>query len=519
MLAAILIIPLFFGKTIFVNNGTRLQLKYENRGGENILELFCKLLPYSISIGYCLFVTIQLAITLLRKDVESIFQSIIKKKPQKIKNPSISSKKSGNLTETSSYKSGNRAAKQHSNASGDITPGRYSGFSPSQDIDIFDNKDNILDRSTNQKTQNVENQPLNSQKYLGTSQLGLEPRSSKQTDTDFASEEYVGIPTLGDKKGHQVNDQGYRVSMMNYNANLKRTRWLILRLALFPIVPLFTQLYHRIDIFINGVRIDFERSDQNINKSKENISSLIMFILLSFQGPLNLAIFLLNPTITSTLILMRRKIKNVDLGVDEYDEEIESSVGSLSRTLDYDESVEEKRFLPKKSHFFKFGRKKEKAETQGYGAGKGYFSSESEAIDNAGKPRAIITKASTFSHEKRQKGKSKKAAKSKGLSRQINEADKYLVEYMLVNAFESDESDFEEPAFEHLESMKYEGINIQHKTQQKTPSKNSEQKENSNGLFSSESPISGWKYNLNVSSSSGSSPDYVIKPLKQASYF
>ncbi|PVU95382.1 hypothetical protein BB561_001852 [Smittium simulii] len=281
LFAGILLIPTFFGEVVFTENNIRVHLKYKNRGGEQIIEIFCKLLPYLIGIGYCLFVTAQIARTLLKKDMDSVMEKIFRTKlltSSKNKNSVTSNRK----VSTFSF----------NNQTSDIVePDSVRSSGSFYDEDFKGLTDNIEKISQLPHTFGVS---------MPVSDLNVH-----------------GLPELAKKNSiNTSSEKAYRVSMLNYKENLKNAKMLILRLALFPIVPLFTQLYHRIGIYLHGVRISFEIMD-NANKSS-NIAGIIMFAFLSLQSSLNLTIFLLNPTIMSALKLSFRRIQNVDLDTEKY---------------------------------------------------------------------------------------------------------------------------------------------------------------------------------------------------------
>ncbi|OMJ18149.1 hypothetical protein AYI69_g7143 [Smittium culicis] len=141
--------------------------------------------------------------------------------------------------------------------------------------------------------------------------------------SSFMDEDETKISILGSKRKKNVsmslNTATASTAVLKFKENEKRTRLLILRLSLFPMVPLFTQLFQRIDMFINGVRIGFGDGDP-IDPRPERIAGIILYVLYSLQGTLNLIIFFLNPTVTASLKLIFRKFRNIDLGNSKFKE-------------------------------------------------------------------------------------------------------------------------------------------------------------------------------------------------------
>ncbi|OMJ07447.1 hypothetical protein AYI70_g12179 [Smittium culicis] len=141
--------------------------------------------------------------------------------------------------------------------------------------------------------------------------------------SSFVDNDETKVSILGSKRKKNVsmslNTTAASTAVLKFKENEKRTRLLILRLSLFPMVPLFTQLFQRIDMFINGVRIGFGDGEP-IDPRPERIAGIILYILYSLQGTLNLIIFFLNPTVTASLKLIFRKFRNIDLGNSKFKE-------------------------------------------------------------------------------------------------------------------------------------------------------------------------------------------------------
>ncbi|OLY81803.1 hypothetical protein AYI68_g4088 [Smittium mucronatum] len=136
--------------------------------------------------------------------------------------------------------------------------------------------------------------------------------------TDINTEEKTQLP----RNLHystNLNKNVASTAVLKFKENQKRARMLILRLSLFPIVPLFTQLFQRIDMFVNGVRIGF--GDGNpVDPRSDRIAGIFLYFMYSLQGSLNLIIFLLNPTVLASLKLIFRQFRNTDLGKSKFKE-------------------------------------------------------------------------------------------------------------------------------------------------------------------------------------------------------
>ncbi|OMH84404.1 hypothetical protein AX774_g2078 [Zancudomyces culisetae] len=144
----------------------------------------------------------------------------------------------------------------------------------------------------------------------GSSKKAPEHTDPEQPRSVFADE--TSNETLKSKLLRFFKDP-LRKFRQHSGSNETKAKKLIIRLALFPLVPLITQLPHRIDSFSQGIRYSFA---ENPGEPKTQVKPIdvIVHVLLGLQGPLNLVIFLMNPTVIASLILLVRSFRNIDLG-------------------------------------------------------------------------------------------------------------------------------------------------------------------------------------------------------------
>ncbi|OMH85639.1 hypothetical protein AX774_g810 [Zancudomyces culisetae] len=137
------------------------------------------------------------------------------------------------------------------------------------------------------------------------------------------------LPKASNKGPESIKTHKGRVSfkkrsIMNQlqrKANEKKIRWLVIRLALFPLAPLTCQLWERISTFLFGIKVGVVTGYTPITNQTYDWLDFLMICLLCFQGPLNLIIFLLNPTVFASLKLLLRRVRYLELGgKNRYDE-------------------------------------------------------------------------------------------------------------------------------------------------------------------------------------------------------
>ncbi|PVZ99080.1 hypothetical protein BB558_004903 [Smittium angustum] len=295
--ASFLLVPILFGRAKITDN-RNIQIVYLNPGGAMFLELFSKFIPYTICVIYNAFVFFEVM-------TRVVYKNKIKRMTRRMK------RFFGVYTLIQKYNYLKRIlikkASKIKNAVKAIT--KYVSGSK--------NKKN----SSKQKLQKKSRRKIlyyNSECSSDNNDTDIKNENKKiRSFTDIRRNEYrnLSLNTIS-----TVEEIKTTLISKLYKQNSKKIKTMVLRLSLIPIVPLVSQIWQRVDMFLNGAKIGY--IDVN-NENKNSLYYTMVYILFSMSGVLNLTLFLLNPTIVASLKLLFRRFRNIDLGKEEEESDME----------------------------------------------------------------------------------------------------------------------------------------------------------------------------------------------------
>ncbi|PVV04445.1 hypothetical protein BB560_001054 [Smittium megazygosporum] len=302
--SSFLMFPFLMGSFALEKDNGLVVIKFMKPGSRYLFELFAKVIPYLFCIVYCIIILFQLASNVIYKDEYSKAKRIIKLCLNRfLLNP----------LRTIIYKCNNLKEK------------KIPSFNQHVELEESNNR---LHSSNNEISElgswsffNVHNRkapersilsPKRVKKSITTNKAYADPLYSNNIGNErtyfreFESKKVYARSR--NKKKNKVED------ILCYKENEKKAKHMLKRLALFLMVPLVTQLWQRVDMFLYGIRVVYVSRYTSVEFL---VYSTFMYLLLSLQGTLNLIVYISNPTIFASLKLLVFNKYNVDLGVKE----------------------------------------------------------------------------------------------------------------------------------------------------------------------------------------------------------